>query len=106
MARHSVQAAPYAHHYFPKAGYVGVQYPPGTGITLALFPEGEALQKLNRMVMWLLLATGITVLILAGARRSWFSAGFVILALDLGWGLWPESGPGAFRSMRCLPRSC
>src|SRR5258705_10469452 len=23
--------APHAYHYFPKAGHVGVQYPPGTG---------------------------------------------------------------------------
>src|SRR6185295_19927544 len=27
--------APHAHHYFPQAGYVGVQYPPGTGLVLA-----------------------------------------------------------------------
>src|ERR1051326_8355023 len=34
--------APHAHHYFPKANSIGVQYPPGTGLALALFPQGEA----------------------------------------------------------------
>ena len=32
--------APHAHHYFPTSGYVGVQYPPGTGLVLAMFPQG------------------------------------------------------------------
>ena len=40
--------APHAHHYFPQAGSVGVQYPPGTGLILALFPEGQAVDGLNQ----------------------------------------------------------
>jgi len=34
--------APHAHHWFPSAGAVGPQYPPGTAALLALFPEGRA----------------------------------------------------------------
>jgi hypothetical protein len=88
--------APHAHHYFPKAGRVGVQYPPGTGIALALFPEGEAVQGLNRTVIWLLLLVGIAALILAGARRSWISAGFVTLAVVLGLGIVGRIGDRSF----------
>jgi hypothetical protein len=88
--------APHAHHYFPQAGYVGVQYPPGTGMTLALFPEGEAVHRLNQTVIWLLLATGITVLIMAGVRGSWITAGFVILALNLGLNILGKIGTMSF----------
>src|SRR5271166_1323331 len=50
--------APHAHHYFPRSGYVGVQYPPGTGLALAIFPEGKAVRRLNTVVIGLMLATG------------------------------------------------
>src|ERR1041385_3140628 len=46
--------APHAHHYSPKANSIGVQYPPGTGLALALFPQGEAVYGLNRMDVWML----------------------------------------------------
>jgi hypothetical protein len=62
--------APHAHHYFPQADHVGVQYPPGTGIALALFPEGEAVHRLNAAVMWLFLATGLLLLMFAAARQA------------------------------------
>src|SRR5262245_31416184 len=42
--------APHAHHYNPISNYVGVQYPPGTGLVLAMFPQGEAVYRLNRIV--------------------------------------------------------
>src|ERR1700704_6538416 len=48
--------APHAHHYFSKSGSVGVQYPPGTGLTLAIFPEGKAVYGLNRTVVIVFLA--------------------------------------------------
>jgi hypothetical protein len=32
--------APLAFHYFPAADHVAVQYPPGAGLMLSLFPEG------------------------------------------------------------------
>ena len=41
---------PHAHHYFPASDAVGVQYPPGTGLTLAIFPEDRAIYDLNRVV--------------------------------------------------------
>jgi hypothetical protein len=76
--------APHAYHYFPQAGHVGVQYPPGTGMALALFPEGEAVRGLKRAVMWLFLATGLLLLMFAAARQSWVAAGFVMVAVNLG----------------------
>jgi hypothetical protein len=88
--------APHAHHYFPRAGSVGVQYPPGAGLMLALFPEGQALDGLNRATIALFLATGILVLILAGVRQAWLSAGFVTLALHLGLGMLGKIGTDSF----------
>jgi hypothetical protein len=88
--------APHAHHYFPKVGAVGVQYPPGTGITLALFPAGVAVHRLNRTVIGLFLCIGVTVLILCGVNRSWVAAGLVILALDLGLAIVGRIGSMSF----------
>ena len=76
--------APLCHHYFPKADHIGVQYPPGTGFMLALFPEGEALHSLDRVVIGLFVVVGLLMLVIAAVRRTWFAAGFVILALSLG----------------------
>src|SRR5947209_13409308 len=75
--------APHAHHYFPAAGHVGVQYPPGTGMALALFPEGDAVHGLNKTVIGLLSGLGILMLVAAGAKQSWASAGFVALVFHL-----------------------
>jgi len=76
--------APHAHHYFPEAGSVGVQYPPGTGLILALFPEGKAVYGLNRLVLISFVLTGLAALALAAWRQAWTSAGLVVLALVLG----------------------
>ena len=76
--------APHAYHYFPRAGNVGVQYPPGTGLVLAAFPQGDAVARLNKAVVGLLLSFGIVSLVLAGQQRAWISAGFLILAACLG----------------------
>jgi hypothetical protein len=76
--------APHAHHYFPHAGRVGVQYPPGAALMLALFPEGRAVDGLNRATIALLLVTGLLLLIVAGTRQAWVAAGFVTMALYLG----------------------
>src|SRR6185503_5117438 len=76
--------APHAHHYFPQAGYVGVQYPPGTGLVLAMFPQGEAVYSLNRIVIWVFIVTGFTALAIAAWKRAWASIGLVVLALSLG----------------------
>jgi hypothetical protein len=88
--------APHAHHYFPQTGSVGVQYPPGTGLMLALFPEGRAVDGLNQAIIALLLVTGIVVLIVAGIRQAWFSAGFVALALYLGLVILRKIGTDSF----------
>ncbi len=76
--------APHAHHYFPKSGYVGVQYPPGTGLVLAMFPQGEAVYGLNRVVVFVFAAVGIVALLFALAKKAWASIGLVVLALNLG----------------------
>jgi hypothetical protein len=76
--------APHAHHYFPKADSVGVQYPPGAGLALAIFPEGEAVHRLNLAVTGVLLTSGILGLALAGAYRAWISAGCLTLGIELG----------------------
>jgi hypothetical protein len=88
--------APHAHHYFPRAGSVGVQYPPGTALMLALFPEGQAVDGLNWATIALFLVTGFPVLILAGTRQAWFSAGFVALALYLGLVVLGKIGTDSF----------
>jgi hypothetical protein len=76
--------APLAHHYFPAADHVAVQYTPGAGLLLALFPEGRALHGLNRFVIVIFLAAGLIMLAVAAIRRLPVSAGFFILALNLG----------------------
>src|SRR5687768_12266438 len=50
--------APHAHHYMPQSNYVGVQYPPGTGLALAIFDEGQAVYGLNRSVVWVFALMG------------------------------------------------
>ena len=76
--------APHAHHYFPEAGYVGVQYPPGTGLVLAMFPQGEAVYRLNRIVVFAFIFVGVAALAIAAWKRAWASIGLVVLALSLG----------------------
>jgi hypothetical protein len=76
--------APHAHHYMPHSGYVGVQYPPGTGLVLAMFPQGEAIYRLNRLVVFVFIMAGVVALAIAVRKRAWASIGLVILALSLG----------------------
>ncbi len=88
--------APHAYHYFPRSGQVGVVYPPGTGLLLAIFPQGEALHRLNRAVIGVFLTTGLCILILAAVRQTWLSAGIVILALHLGLEILGRIGNASF----------
>jgi len=76
--------APHAHHYFPKSGYIGVQYPPGTSLVLAMFPQGEAVYRLNRIVVFVFVIVGIGALVIAAWKQAWTSIGLVVLALSLG----------------------
>lgn len=88
--------APHAHHYFPKSDQIGVQYPPGTGLLLAIFPPGQALHRLDRLVISVFLATGLIALILAALRQAWFSAGLVTLALQFGLEILGRIGNASF----------
>jgi hypothetical protein len=88
--------APHAHHYFPKAGWVGVQYSPGAGLALAFFPEGKAVHGLNQTVIGLFLAIGVVLLSIAGIKQAWVAAGFVSLALHLGLRTLSKIGTDSF----------
>jgi hypothetical protein len=88
--------APHAHHYFPRADRVGVQYPPGTGLALAAFPEGEAVRRLSEVVAWTFLAIAGIALLLAGVRRAWASTGLVVLSLYLGLEMLVRLSPMSF----------
>jgi hypothetical protein len=87
---------PHAYHYFPKAGHVGVQYPPGTGLTLALFPEGKAVYWLNVVVVSMLTIVGVLTLLLAALRQAWASAALIILALYVGFEILDRLGSLSF----------
>ncbi|HEV8429634.1 MAG TPA: hypothetical protein VGQ41_17160 [Pyrinomonadaceae bacterium] len=76
--------APHAHHYFAQSDAVGVQYPPGTGLALAMFPQGEAVYRLNRMVVFGFAVIGVAVFVIAVLKRAWASIGVVALPLSLG----------------------
>lgn len=91
--------APHAHHYFPQSGYVGVQYPPGTGLTLALFPQGEALYGLNKTVVTTFALVAIGALLLAIWKQAWASVGLVVLALSLGLMVLPRVGSFSINAM-------
>jgi hypothetical protein len=73
--------APHAHHYFPRANYVGVQYPPGTGLVLAMFPQGEAVYDMNRIVVFAFVVMGVAVFVIAVWKRGWASMSLVALTL-------------------------
>lgn len=76
--------APHAHHYAPRSGNVVVQYPPGTGLVLSMFPQGEAVYRLNRLIVWVFMVAGALALAIAAWKRVWVSIGLVVLALSLG----------------------
>ena len=82
--RWSEVVAPHAHHYFPQSNYVGVQYPPGTGLVLAMFPQGEAIYRLNRLVVISFICAAVMALAIAAWKQAWASIGLVVLALSLG----------------------
>ncbi len=76
--------APLAYHYFPRVDRVGVQYPPGVGLSLALFPQDQALHGLGRAVTASFLVAGLFLLGFAALTKRWLSAGALVLALVFG----------------------
>jgi hypothetical protein len=75
--------APHAHHYFPVSDHVGVQYPPGTGLTLAAFPEGTAVYRLNQITIAVFVIAGIAAIAIAAWKKAWVSVGLAALAIHL-----------------------
>jgi hypothetical protein len=88
--------APHAHHYAPQSGYVIDQYPPGTGLVLSLFPQGEAVYRLNRLVVWVFTVTGLVALGIAAWKRAWATIGLVVLALTVGFMVMARLGALSF----------
>jgi len=88
--------APHAHHYFPESGYVGVQYPLGTGLVLAMFPQGQAVYGLNRVVLFVFVLVGIGSLAVAAWKQAWTSIALVVLALSLGLMVLARVGAASF----------
>ena len=80
VERWDESVAPHAHHYFPKADAIGPQYPPGTSLVLAAFPEGKALSGLNVFVIGMLLALGLGLIFLAAFKKAWLAATSISLA--------------------------
>ena len=95
--------APHAHHYFPASGYVGVQYPPGTGLVLAMFPQGQAVYGLNRLVVLVFGFVGIATFVVAVWKKAWASLGLVVLALSLGLMVLARIGSLTFSINAALP---
>ncbi len=88
--------APLAARYFPTADHIGIQYPPGTGFLLSLFPEKRSVHALNRIVFTLIVAFGVFALALAGINRASVVAGFFALTCYLGFEILGEIGNMSF----------
>lgn len=58
---------PYAFSYKPTTNKVVLQYPPGTGMALALFPEGVSVLRISQITL-VLLMFGAALLLLRGSK--------------------------------------
>ncbi len=54
--------APHAHFYQPAVQAIGIQYPPGAGFVLALFPEASSVRLLNQSLVLIFLCLGLWLL--------------------------------------------
>lgn len=72
--------SPHAHHYVERNKSVVDQYPPGTGLLMALFPQGKGIEGLNRAAIVGSLLLGLTSLFLTWRRKAWIAAGMVGLS--------------------------
>jgi hypothetical protein len=88
--------APHAHHYFPVADAVGPQYPPGTALILAAFPEGRAIRGLNDVEIGALLVVGLFLIAFAAWKRFWLAAGFIAVATVAGLDIVANIGYASF----------
>jgi hypothetical protein len=75
--------APHAHHYFPRSDHVGVQYPPGTALTLAAFHQGTAIYRLNQATVGILLVIGVLAIGFAAWKKAWVTAGLLAVAFHV-----------------------
>jgi hypothetical protein len=88
--------APLGARYFPAADHIGVQYPPGTALALAVFPEKTSVHRLNKVVFLSITALGVVAIVYAGIKRAWITAGFVALTCYLGFEILSEIGNMSF----------
>jgi hypothetical protein len=76
--------APHAHHYFPGTSSVGPQYPPGTGLMLAAFPDGDGVHGTDRTAIAVFVGLGLAAILIAARTRAWAAAGAVVFAVQIG----------------------
>ena len=88
--------APHAHHYFPASDHVGPQYPPGTGLALALFPQGKALYRVNQVTIFTILLVGLGALVVAAWKKAWISVALVTLGIYLVFNILARIGSLSF----------
>jgi hypothetical protein len=88
--------APHAYRYYPRSGRIGPVFPPGAGLLLAIFPQGDAVHGLNRLTTLLFLLSGLAILVWAAIKRAWMSAGIVVLAWHLGLAILMRIGSASF----------
>jgi len=96
VAKWEEVVAPHAHHYFPVSDHVGVQYPPGTGLVLAAFPEGTAVYRLNQITIAVFVLVGIAAIVIAAWKKVWVSIGLVTLAIYLAFTILGRIGALSF----------
>jgi hypothetical protein len=68
--------APHAHHYNSRSQAIGIQYPPGTGLLLAMFEPSRSIQGLSQFVAIVLALLGLWHL-----QVPWVLAAFSTIVL-------------------------
>ncbi|MCE9502102.1 MAG: glucosyltransferase domain-containing protein [Leptospira sp.] len=66
--------APQAYRYFDISQKTGVQYQPGTGLILGLFPEGKSIRILNRIIIGVLTGAALIGIFYSWRKSKIFSA--------------------------------
>jgi hypothetical protein len=61
-----------------------------------MFPQGEAVYRLNRFVVWVFTVIGFGALLIAAWKRAWATIGLVVLALTVGFMVMARLGALSF----------
>lgn len=87
---------PLVTHYFPDTRRQGIQYPPGTGFVLSLFPEGRAVACVDLLTAALLCGLTLFRVLRLARRGRWASAGPLCLCALLGLDLLRRAGDTSY----------